>query len=491
MKKFYYLPLLCLAGMAMTGCVKVPDGGNAPGDDQLVNFDWKTTKQVAVNIVSDNGTATPVFLYNGNTLVAAGYTPFNEEVTVPVSVTNLRVTMFPEDPAISRAYTGQWIWPQGEAVDVPLASGSTIHVSGLNDLHADLFVKWKGWQQGGHNWTSFVAYWNAGSTMNSSIILYADKQPFTAADGSMDVEHSCLWPQCNHGAPIGGTSTTSGTYLFEDLFPSLGDYDMNDMVAEEYVTTTVSADNSVRSAELVYRLNAVGSGSDIAMAVSLPGVKASDIEKVEMFRIDAAGDETPHTCQNASNLFKLQNGVEISSTDEAVIPLFDNAKTLITQTTGGKFFNTAPNGGKGEPVEIKVNVSFNADSHIQASGLTDLFIMPKMGDGVDNPEKWRGREIHLADSKPTSQMDWTLFGTGNTADARSARYQTFRSKDGYVWAIYLPVTNFRHPLENDLNDAPNKIYDSYPRFQSWVESNGASDKEWYLHPNNSLVWNWN
>ena len=486
MKKSFFLLLLGVVAVTLlSGCVKQPDAGGAAPGDQSVDFDWKTTKQVPVSIVSDNGTSTPVFIYAGNTQVAAGYTPFTETVSVPVSASSLSVTTFPVDPASTKSYGGQWIWPQGQVVNVPLAGGGTVTVSGLIDLHADLFVKWNGW----HNtWASFVAYWNAGATQTSSIILYADKEPFRAEDGSQDVVHSCLWPDCNHGEPVGGSSTASGVYLFEDMFPSMGDYDMNDMVVEEYVTTNVGVNNKVKSAELEYRVVAAGSGVGIAMAVVLPEAKASDIETVEMFRIGTDGTETPYLCSNASGLFVLENGVEVSSSDEAVIPLFDNIRNLIVQTVSGKYFNTVPGGGQGEPVRILVKIAFRSGSDIPAAGLTDLFIMPKAGEGVSNTEKWRGREIHLADAAPTARMDRSLFGTGDAATAQSSHYGTFRSKVGYVWAIYLPVVDFHYPVEN-LPEAPNKIYDSYPRFQNWILSGGTQDAEWYLHPNGAKVWN--
>lgn len=495
MKKHISLTLLLLVGIVMSGCVKDPNVGSGPGGE-LNSFDWKATKQIPVNITSDNGTSTPVFIYDGNTLVAAGYTPFVENISVPTSVDNLSVTTFPKDPALSKAYDGKWKWPAGQVVDVTLSNGFVVTVSGLQDLHATIFTNWEQWQRGGHDWASFVANWNAGATQNSSIILYENNQPFIAGDGEMDVVHACLWPECLHGEPVG--SPKKGTYLFEDLFPSMGDYDMNDMVVEEYITTTVGKKNQIIHAELIYKVKAAGTGVDIAMAAFLPNTKSSDIKDVTMFRVDAAGNETPYACTNTSGLFKLNSGngimnsVEIASAHQTVIPLFENIRALIVPTVPGKYFNTVPtaNGGKGEPVTIKVNIEFKPSHDASAEGLTDLFIMPKIGEGANDLEKWRGHEIHLADAQPTDRMDMTLFGTGDSAGEGSSNYKTFRTKDGYVWAIYLPVVDFEHPIENEPG-SPNKIYDSYPGFKSWIESTGKSRSEWYSAPVENRVWKWN
>ena len=79
-------------------------------------------------------------------------------------------------------------------------------------------------------------------------------------------------------------------------------------------------------------------------------------------------------------------------------------------------------------------------------------------------------------------MDTKMFNT--SADASVPPSKTYRTKDGYVWGIYLPVKDFRHPLEKV------KINDAYPQFDTWVKSNGTQAKDWYANPSEGKVWTW-
>ena len=49
------------------------------------------------------------------------------------------------------------------------------------------------------------------------------------------------------------------------------------------------------------------------------------------------------------------------------------------------------------------------------------------------------------------------------------------NKNGFVWGIKVPV-GVKHAYEKVLFD------NAYPEFRAWVTSNGADNKDWYLHP---------
>jgi hypothetical protein len=113
-------------------------------------------------------------------------------------------------------------------------------------------------------------------------------------------------------------------------------------------------------------------------------------------------------------------------------------------------------------------------------------------------------EIHLKFKKPTQEADLSLVGLGdditlledvlfegnwtNASPAERfwaqqlhsgesttlpATSNTYTDRNGYPWAMHLDV-NVKHPYEQvDINEA-------YPNFSNWVESNGATNSNWFL-----------
>ena len=49
------------------------------------------------------------------------------------------------------------------------------------------------------------------------------------------------------------------------------------------------------------------------------------------------------------------------------------------------------------------------------------------------------------------------------------------NKNGLVWGIKVPV-GIAHASEKVLFST------GYPKFKEWLESDGAKNKDWYLHP---------
>ncbi|MEM8559601.1 MAG: LruC domain-containing protein, partial [Bacteroidota bacterium] len=114
-----------------------------------------------------------------------------------------------------------------------------------------------------------------------------------------------------------------GAVAFEDLWPSTGDYDFNDLVvAYRYREITNSASEVVRF-EADYAVQAVGAGFKSGFGVELP-VAASLVQSVAYSR-------QPGTVTLAAN------GVEAGHQNAVLIP-FDDAKDLVPGAAG--FVNT-------------------------------------------------------------------------------------------------------------------------------------------------------
>ncbi len=51
-----------------------------------------------------------------------------------------------------------------------------------------------------------------------------------------------------------------------------------------------------------------------------------------------------------------------------------------------------------------------------------------------------------------------------------------------VWAIMLPVMDFKYPTESI------KISEAYSKLKTWAASAGTVDRDWYLYPNKESVY---
>lgn len=82
-----------------------------------------------------------------------------------------------------------------------------------------------------------------------------------------------------------------------------------------------------------------------------------------------------------------------------------------------------------------------------------------------------GRETHMKGYKPT--YSYARYETDSKGEMVEGT--TYCNKNGFVWGFKVPV-GVAHAYEKVLFD------DAYPKFRGWVNSNGAENRDWYLHP---------
>jgi LruC domain-containing protein len=111
------------------------------------------------------------------------------------------------------------------------------------------------------------------------------------------------------------------------------------------------------------------------------------------------------------------------------------------------------------------------------------------GVGNYNPFIWnatvgfgRGYETHLKNKKPTDFADPKLFRTGDDGTVGEGKvgsgYVSYISKDQNLpWAIELPVSNFKYPIEKAT------ITSAYRSFGKWALSLGKTNMDWYTDGN--------
>lgn len=87
------------------------------------------------------------------------------------------------------------------------------------------------------------------------------------------------------------------------------------------------------------------------------------------------------------------------------------------------------------------------------------------------------KEIHLKGYEPTSAYK---------AEHPEMIFGDYTNTNGYTWGVKLPVGT-KHAYERE------PFKKAYPKFEGWIESNGASNKDWYLIKNadeKKLVKDW-
>ncbi|MCK6609595.1 MAG: LruC domain-containing protein [Bacteroidia bacterium] len=233
---------------------------------------------------------------------------------------------------------------------------------------------------------------------------------------------------------------------FEDLWPSKGDYDLNDLVVDFRHQLITNASNEVVEIISSVRLRASGGTQAIAFNLGYP-VDPSNIEKIE-----GAKSEEGH-----KNL---------------VVMVFDNSKTEL----GG--WNTVMSQSKVPFKEYQVNITLAKPVPMAEFGSIsefDPFIW------VNQAGKGRGYEIHLPGKQPTALADTKLFGYADD-NTNVEEGTTYVTKNNLPWAVLVPE-EYAYCIElrmlpNDLKAVPD-ITQVYLKFAQWAQSGGKFYTDWY------------
>ena len=235
--------------------------------------------------------------------------------------------------------------------------------------------------------------------------------------------------------------------LVEDLWPSLGDFDFNDMVVDCNYKEIANGQSNIVEMFIKLKVRAIGASYKNGFGFQFP-VAPSAISSVSL--TDQSG-----TVKNI--------GIE-TGTDNAVVIAFDNAFTLLP-STGGVGVNVIKGNGYTTPKGIELHIVFKTPQTVANLGSAPFnpFVIVN-GD--------RTKEIHLAGAKPTSKANIALFGTGND-NTNPATGKYYKSTNNLVWMMEVP-SSFQYTIEkNDISKA-------YLKFGAWAESGGSLNKDWYM-----------
>ena len=220
----------------------------------------------------------------------------------------------------------------------------------------------------------------------------------------------------------------TGTIAFEDLWPSEGDYDFNDLALNYQAIVVLNSDNLAVQLDMICRVSSNSAGFTNGVGIEIEGLSSDQVASVV----------GPIYSENYINL--NANGTEANQ-DNTVIIFTDNAANLTSETT--------------------ISIIFTQPITTEALGAAPFnpFII------VDGE---RENEIHLPFKNTTSLGDNLRVINGVNRDLDG----NYIGESGYPWAISI-AHEFRVPKPSIRVDA------AYNNFRNWAESGGQTFADWF------------
>lgn len=243
--------------------------------------------------------------------------------------------------------------------------------------------------------------------------------------------------------PVDVTLGDTYTYAFEDSYPKIGDYDMNDLVLDVNLGYTLSASNKASKLNIKAKVRAIGATRRLAAAIQLDGILHGNVTSV-----------TATGTYFKGGVFSITNGLE-NGQNYAVLPITDDAHGLFG-SDAAQFINTKTDKAYLPAKEIVFSITFNNPIDISSISLIDMLNIFIINGGYTASNR---QEVHLRNYSPTAKST-DLSAGGN-----------YSSSD-FVYAIRTPKS-VKYPIEWT------QISSAYPRFKTWVSSNGATNPNWY------------
>jgi LruC domain-containing protein len=242
-------------------------------------------------------------------------------------------------------------------------------------------------------------------------------------------------------------TTTTGVYAFEDLWPSKGDYDLNDAVIDfkhncELSVLQVGGDYMVtkETFSLTTYINYVTLQSGLALTLNTKKTPNSIVMK----KIDKNGNVQTANFTKDGNVY------------------------LLTGNISGEVNTT-----------YLLELNYNDGITVGNTASVQPFIYRN---DTDN-KRW---EVHIPYEAPTSRMNYLYFGMYDDCSNPDAGLYYVRDSD-YPFAFFLSgvtVANFTNTILLRENEQM-PISDIYPQFLQWSISKGTQNKDWYKHPRNN------
>ncbi|CAH8282320.1 LruC domain-containing protein [Mariniflexile fucanivorans] len=220
-----------------------------------------------------------------------------------------------------------------------------------------------------------------------------------------------------------------GTLAFEDLWPSTGDYDFNDMALNYQAIAVLNSQNLAVQLDFTFTVKANGAGYTNGFGIEFENLSPSQIASV-------TGPVLQHDYVSLN-----ANGTEAGQ-ENAVVILFDNTESMLSK-------------------ETTISIKF-----------TEPISTNDLGTAPFNPflivNKIREKEVHLPNGHTTSlgKKSFEIEGVNKDADG------DYISSSGFPWAISI-IHDFKVPKEKIA------INSAYNFFNDWATSGGINYQDWY------------
>lgn len=225
---------------------------------------------------------------------------------------------------------------------------------------------------------------------------------------------------------------------FEDLWPSLGDFDFNDLVMTNQVVIAKNADNELVDATFKVSIDAIGASLDNGIAMMLYDENQTAFS--ESIISEVSGDVIIDT--------ENQNGLILTND--------------VFETINDRYQNNG-SGPSGVPDTLEFLITFSGD---QTSFIPELYLF-RTND--------RGHEVHRSGFPQTATMNTSLLNTLDDAG-------DFKTANGLPWGMEIILDgSWKNPIEKV------DILLAYPKFEDWATSNGINEPTWYEEPVESNV----
>ena len=259
---------------------------------------------------------------------------------------------------------------------------------------------------------------------------------------------------------------------FEDSWPVKGDYDMNDVVILQNSSLLLTDSFEVKQIEFQGELKALGAAYRNGFAIQLDNVLPSNVNS-DLVRFQING------------VLQQISAIE-ADTQYLVIKITDDLESHIQLSAACDYYKTETNCSNSSQMTFSVTVPFiipiSLDVFPEAHYNPFIFAKEATYHGDNFNQPGRALEIHLKNRMPTSKADPNMFGIADDNTQISSNYN-YQTVNGLPWALAInpgSQEEWRHPSETV------DILQAYPKFKSFVESNGNKETNWFSRINSDL-----
>jgi len=254
------------------------------------------------------------------------------------------------------------------------------------------------------------------------------------------------------GVSIFYPASGMGTLAFEDLWPSKGDYDFNDLVVDYRFETVINYNNFIEAITATFKIRAFGASFQNGFGFQIPG-------PVNPSHLTVSGYSITDTYISLES-----NGVETGQTKPTII-VFDNAFAQMKHPGSGTGVNTDPAAPYVQPKTLTVTINFKPNTY----SINDVNIADFNPFIIINKD--RSREVHLPGYAPTNLAGSQFFGTYDDASIPSQN-KYYVTSNNLPWAlnVYGSIDYMKEKVD---------ILEGFLKFAEWAMSGGTAFPDWY------------